>query len=528
MAQPLDPCLELQLFEKDVEKMFDWIRNNRELFMSKYTKIGRGSAEAKELQEEHNYFSAASMNVYVNVKRLQDVSQRLVNSGHYATARIQSISSRLDRCWKEFASSLDERTTVLSLAITFYQRAENFLRNVSGWSKDVELSPGTVIPSDVNRLEEMVHRHQSLFETITKVYDEVQNARKKLLYQLDHFVQFCYQCKFVSGANNATTPGGNSPSGQTSRRNPTHDYNEAAKHVSTLIHEVFSSHRGIESIWQLKKIKLHQRLALALFQDDVRQVIDWIDTHGEGFLKKNIAIGKNLSRARVLQKSHQHFETVAQNTYTNGAKLLAAAEEFAQTGECNPDEIYRVAQELESHVRKFAERVERRRQLLQLSTMFYTHDKEITAWLEDLRQEAGRDEPLEAPDSVESCEAALEQASGQKEALLDAIKNTLGEGETLLQVLRELLRNADDLVEPNSGTAPSSSNDGARVESPTNDVMNCNTAHNLTASTSAIEGICEKLKRLKPEAEELGNSRKLKWELCLQVLINSPNVFCEC
>lgn len=29
-----------------------------------------------------------------------------------------------------------------------------------------------------------------------------------------------------------------------------------------------------------QKIK-HQRLALALFQDDVRQVIEWIDAHGE-------------------------------------------------------------------------------------------------------------------------------------------------------------------------------------------------------------------------------------------------------
>ena len=30
-----------------------------------------------------------------------------------------------------------------------------------------------------------------------------------------------------------------------------------------------------------------------------------------------------------------------QNTYTNAEKLLAAAEELAQTGECNADDIYR-------------------------------------------------------------------------------------------------------------------------------------------------------------------------------------------
>jgi len=39
-----------------------------------------------------------------------------------------------------------------------------------------------------------------------------------------------------------------------------------------------------------------------------------------------------------------------QNTYTNAEKLLAAAEELAQTGECSPNEIYAVARQLEQHV----------------------------------------------------------------------------------------------------------------------------------------------------------------------------------
>ncbi|GLH05050.1 kalirin-like [Gryllus bimaculatus] len=64
------------------------------------------------------------------------------------------------------------------------------------------------------------------------------------------------------------------------------------------------------------------------------------------------------------------------NTYTNAEKLLTAAEELAQTGECNADEIYQVAHELESHVTSFAARVEQRRRRLDLAVLFYTHDKE--------------------------------------------------------------------------------------------------------------------------------------------------------
>ena len=66
-----------------------------------------------------------------------------------------------------------------------------------------------------------------------------------------------------------------------------------------------------------------------------------------------------------------------QNTYTNAEKLLAAAAELAQTGECNADDIYSVAHELESHISSFAARVEQRRRLLELSVLFYSHTDEV-------------------------------------------------------------------------------------------------------------------------------------------------------
>ena len=74
------------------------------------------------------------------------------------------------------------------------------------------------------------------------------------------------------------------------------------------------------------------------------------------FLRKNVGIGRNLAKARAYQKSHETFEGVVQNTYTNAEKLLAAAAELAQTGECNAEDIYSVAHELESHISSFAQR----------------------------------------------------------------------------------------------------------------------------------------------------------------------------
>ena len=44
----------------------------------------------------------------------------------------------------------------------------------------------------------------------------------------------------------------------------------------------------------------------------MKQVLDWLEKHGEVFLRKNIGIGRNLAKARVYQKSHETFEGVVQ------------------------------------------------------------------------------------------------------------------------------------------------------------------------------------------------------------------------
>ena len=52
----------------------------------------------------------------------------------------------------------------------------------------------------------------------------------------------------------------------------------------------------------------------------------------------------------ICKVEFQSYRFAFQNTFTNAEKLLAAAEELAQTGECSPNEIYAVARQLEQHV----------------------------------------------------------------------------------------------------------------------------------------------------------------------------------
>lgn len=78
-----------------------------------------------------------------------------------------------------------------------------------------------------------------------------------------------------------------------------------------------------------------------------------------------------------VQPNDTSTSSLNQNTYTNAEKLLQAAEELAHTGECNPEEIYNVAQTLDTHIARFATRVQKRHRLLNMAILFYTHEKEV-------------------------------------------------------------------------------------------------------------------------------------------------------
>lgn len=51
------------------------------------------------------------------------------------------------------------------------------------------------------------------------------------------------------------------------------NYSKAVHHVLDIIHEVLHHQRQLENIWQHRKVRLHQRLQLCVFQQDVQQVL---------------------------------------------------------------------------------------------------------------------------------------------------------------------------------------------------------------------------------------------------------------
>ena len=179
------------------------------------------------------------------------------------------------------------------------------------------------------------------------------------------------------------------------------------------------------------------------------------------------------------QRNNSNF--CFQNTYTNAEKLLAAAEELAQTGECNADDIYSVARELEAHISSFARRVEQRRHILDLAVLFFSHVEELSNWFSDLKAELTSEEVSE---TYEGAERLLEQFSTQRDSTLDACASTISEGQSLVEELN------------NGGVT-------AEMDS--------------SGSLASVQSTLEKLSSDREELGELWSTRKMRLDLCLQL-----------
>ncbi|XP_068751668.1 kalirin-like isoform X6 [Montipora capricornis] len=406
----LDQCFQYRIFQQDAEKMLTWITENRQEFLLNFTEIGQDANTAEELEDEHRNFEASCMSVYTNISRVLEVADKLSEAVHYESDRIEALAQAVNREWKSFDMNISQRSCLLARSLAYHKHSEEFVHNVKLWQERMQ-NNGYLQIKEVTAVEGMLSDLNDLWQEIESAFETVSGDSKALLAEIQKS-PLLVEKQFT--------------------KNPEYS-EEAGSHVMDIYLEVHEHHRQLGLLWEKRKVQLNEYLHLCMFDQDSFQVIKWIEEHGETFLLKHTGVGKSLVKAEALLKRHEEFESIAQNTYTNAAKLLEAARHLASAGECKPDDIQKRVDFFEKRVQEFIDRVNRRKALLKLAVNFYSRTQKLSELVEQLKAQLELEEVSDNPDNIAT---VLTNLKHQGEATLDSIHTAIDEGETIIEELK--------------------------------------------------------------------------------------------
>ncbi|XP_072333455.1 SEC14 domain and spectrin repeat-containing protein 1 isoform X3 [Scyliorhinus torazame] len=153
----------VQLFkcEEDAAQAVEWLSELLDALLKTHIRLGDDAQEAKVLLEKHRKFIDVAQSTYDYGRQLLQATVVLCQSLRCTTRSSGETLPRLNRVWKQFTVTSEERIHRLSLAYTFNLAAEKILK-------------------DNSQLEEQTEAWKEFLEKI----DEVEVTGKSLLDRL--------------------------------------------------------------------------------------------------------------------------------------------------------------------------------------------------------------------------------------------------------------------------------------------------------------------------------------------------------
>ena len=124
------------------------------------------------------------------IRRTQNVGDRLISSGHYATNAIKSQMNRLNDEWQNLSRLLEKRSNILTASLQFHQKADEvtdnlqekkrkiilsfqYLVQVPTWKHLCSLNDDLTTIESMEHLERLLQQHFHLSENISRIYAQV-------------------------------------------------------------------------------------------------------------------------------------------------------------------------------------------------------------------------------------------------------------------------------------------------------------------------------------------------------------------
>ncbi|EGT34642.1 hypothetical protein CAEBREN_23738 [Caenorhabditis brenneri] len=364
-----------KLFECDAEKMIEALRPYKHKFERSMGDVGGCVGDVSALAADFEQFETAVM--------------------------IENVTDKLAKEWTLVKELIERRKAVLQNARRFFTSAQCYFAEVPRWTAQPGINPDDV-RFNQECLENAIRAHDKFWANVEEVYAQAYEDALNLMKAL--------------------------------KEAETED-NVAKEHSSRLQR----AHKQLGERWKERQVLLHQMLAMIAFETDVKLVVDWLEQHGEPYLRRNINIGENVNQAKTFQRNHTSFQRVAANTYNNVEKLGQVFQDVTNAGSniCDVEKMSALMTDLTAKIEKFTALEQLREQLLRQSVLFHTHYKELTDWYRKMTEKY-RDRRIDL--TVQVCDQNKERFVLETDETAQAYAVTIGEGKAVIDTMQKSTR----------------------------------------------------------------------------------------
>ncbi|XP_069472200.1 SEC14 domain and spectrin repeat-containing protein 1 isoform X2 [Ambystoma mexicanum] len=150
----------VQLFkcEEDAAQAVEWLGELLEALLKTYIRLGDDAQESRVLLEKHRKFVDVAQSTYDYGRQLLQATVVLCQSLRCTSRSSGDTLPRLNRVWKQFTITSDERVHRLEMSIAFHSTAEKILQDCPDQPEDI---------NDLDQYEEVEAVGKSLLDRLT-------------------------------------------------------------------------------------------------------------------------------------------------------------------------------------------------------------------------------------------------------------------------------------------------------------------------------------------------------------------------
>lgn len=285
------------------------------------------------------------------------------------TISIQALNKIIDP--SQLTSDFDgflhyDHTQWLDLRLAyedFSWQASDFADRVDDFQEDLQHCE---FADDVNGSKHRIENHNDMKRKILKLpLDDLDGQGQKLLGKLT-----VYSTRTDDTGAPVSTPttaaNNSSPAGS---GNP--DITDSINQVLAQLETARKGQQQLLSIWQHKKQKLDQCFQVRLFEQDCEKMFEWIMHNRDVFQQTYRDIGNHYPSAKILKEDHQRFALTSMNVCVNINRILAVAGRLVESQHYASVHIRSLATQLDKTWKEFANRLDERTAVLNLSVVFH-------------------------------------------------------------------------------------------------------------------------------------------------------------